>query len=62
VVSDTVNYPNSFVVSNWSLLTASYNEGANNTLQIDLDEEGMITTPDFSDEGEQAFGVVRVDY
>ncbi len=62
VVSDTVNYPNSFVVSNWSLLTASYIEGGNNTLQVDLDQEGMITTPDFSDEGEQAFGVVRVDY
>ena len=62
VVSDTVNYPNSFVVSNWSLLTASYIEGGNNTLQIDLEQEGMITTPDFDDDGEYAVGVVRVSY
>lgn len=55
-------YPNSFVVTSWDLLTASYVEGGSNTLQIDLEQDGMITTPDFSDEGEQAYGVVRVEY
>ena len=62
IVSDTVNYPNSFVVTNWSLLTAFYAEGGNNSLQVDLEGEGLMTTTDFDDEGSEAYGIVRVDY
>ena len=60
----TCDDPSNFVVSNWTLSATDYIEGGTNTLQIDLVNEGMAesTSTSFSDDGDPAYGVVRVGY
>jgi hypothetical protein len=58
----TCDDPSSFVVSDWTLSATDYIDGGTNTLQIDLVNEGMAESTDFSDDGSPAYGVVRVGY